>query len=147
VRDGNGAAVPDALVEVWQADADGRYRHPADPRTTPAPPGFRGYARVATNDEGKFGFATVKPGRAPGPGGREQAPHILVNLFMRGLLRQLVTRIYFADEPSNRDDLVLTCVPEARRPTLIAQPTPSDPDVFTWNVVLQGGAETVFFDG
>lgn len=146
VLDGDGAPVPDALIEVWQADSNGTYSHPDDPREEPVSPGFRGYARVPTSDAGCFRFSTVKPGRVPAPGGGMQAPHILVALFMRGLLRQLVTRIYFSDEPSNDEDLVLLRVPALRRETLIARLNDAQPEIFEWNIVLQGPHETVFFD-
>ncbi len=115
VLDGDGAPVPDALIEVWQADSNGTYSHPSDAHEKPGSAGFRGYARVPTSDEGRFRLYTVKPGRVPAPGGGMQAPHILVALFMRGLLRHLVTRIYFSDEPSNEEDLVLQRVPAPRR--------------------------------
>jgi protocatechuate 3,4-dioxygenase, alpha subunit len=146
VLDGDGAPVSDALIEVWQADADGKYAHPADPRGGTAPPGFKGYARVPTDEAGAFHFGTVKPGPVPAPAGGMQAPHIGVHVFMRGLLRPLATRIYFADEPANEEDLVLRCVSAARRATLIARRLPGDALSFEWNVVLQGAGETVFFD-
>jgi protocatechuate 3,4-dioxygenase alpha subunit len=146
VFDGNGVPVTDAVLEVWQADASGRYARPGDRKDSPGSSGFGGFARVPTSPEGGFRFATVKPGRVPAPGGGLQAPHILVALFMRGLLRQTVSRIYFSDESSNEQDLVLGRVPAARRSTLIARPKPGKPEVFEWNVFLQGPHETVFFD-
>jgi protocatechuate 3,4-dioxygenase alpha subunit len=146
VLDGDGAPVSDALIEVWQADANGTYAHPDDPQDRPLSPGFRGYARVPTDDQGRFRFATVKPGCVPAPGGGSQAPHILVALFMRGFLRHAVTRIYFADEPANADDPVLRRVPAARRDTLVAKPVAGRPDTLEWNILLQGPHETVFFD-
>ncbi len=146
VLDGDGAPVIDALIELWQADSNGKYVHPGDPQGAVLTPGFRGFARVPTNDEGVFRFTTVKPGRVPAPDGSKQAPHILVCVFMRGLLRQVVTRIYFSDEPSNDEDPVLACVPAPRRSTLMARPRASQSDVFEWNIVLQGPDETVFFD-
>ncbi|WP_433937842.1 protocatechuate 3,4-dioxygenase subunit alpha [Sorangium cellulosum] len=147
VLDGDGAPVPDALIEVWQADSNGKYPHPADLQDKRPAPGFRGYARVPTDDAGAFRFRTVMPGRVPAPGAGMQAPHISVRVFMRGLLLPLVTRIYFADEAANADDLVLGRVPASRRGSLIANPRPGEVDVFEWNVVLQGADETVFFDG
>jgi protocatechuate 3,4-dioxygenase alpha subunit len=146
VVDGDGVPVSDAMLEVWQADPNGTYAHPDDPHGRPVTPGFRGYARVPTSSEGWFRFTTVKPGRVPAPDGGMQAPHIVVALFMRGLLRQAVTRIYFSDEPSNQDDMVLLRVPAPRRSTLIARPKPGPADVFEWNIILQGSHETVFFD-
>src|SRR5512140_1728079 len=144
VLDGDGAPVPDALLEVWQADSNGTYAHPEAGRAVA--PGFHGFARVPTNAAGSFRFTTVKPGRVPAPGGGMQAPHIVVAVFMRGLLRQAVTRIYFSDEPSNEADLVLLRVPASRRSTLVAMAEAGQPDVFAWNIVLQGPDETVFFD-
>jgi protocatechuate 3,4-dioxygenase alpha subunit len=138
VLDGSGEGVPDALIEIWQADASGNY--PARDSL------FRGFGRVPTDTDGGFTFATIKPGRVPGPEGTMQAPHLLLNIFMRGLLRHLVTRIYFSDEPSNDEDAVLLGIAADRRPTLIAQAVPPEPGVFEWHVVLQGANETVFFD-
>ena len=134
VLDGDGKPVDDAAVEIWQANADGRYGTRA----------FRGFGRSATDSEGRFRFKTIKPGRVPGPRGWLQAPHIAVNVFMRGQLKQLVTRIYFPDEPSNDADPVLRLVPTHRRHTLIARKTKSKS--LEWNIVLQGRNETVFFD-
>jgi len=136
VLDGDGQPVNDALVEIWQANGRGRYGEK----------GFRGFGRSATDDEGRFRFHTLKPGRVPGPAGKLQAPHIAVNVFMRGLLKQLVTRIYFPDDPANADDPVLALVPAERRGTLIAQPLAGKPGALRWNVILQGKDETVFFD-
>jgi protocatechuate 3,4-dioxygenase alpha subunit len=144
VLDGDGRPVNDALVEIWQANAAGRYAHPLDRREEPLERGFRGFGRSATDDEGRFRFRTIKPGRVPGPSGRLQAPHIAVSVFMRGLLRQLVTRIYFPGDPANAEDPVLALVPPERRHTLIAKP--AGPGVLEWNVILQGADETVFFD-
>jgi protocatechuate 3,4-dioxygenase alpha subunit len=149
VLDGDGLPVTDALIELWQADPNGTYAHPNDlddMKGKSRTPGFRGFARVPSNDDGVFRFTTVKPGRVPAPDGAEQAPHILVSVFMRGLLRQVVTRIYFSDEPSNEEDLVLGCVPAPRRNTLIAKRRTGQPDVYDWNIVLQGPHETAFFD-
>jgi len=136
VLDGDGNPVNDALVEIWQADADGKY----------SAKGFRGFGRSATDDKGGFRFHTIKPGRVAGPARKLQAPHIAVNVFMRGLLKQLVTRIYFADEPANAGDPVLALVPADRRATLIAKPVMGKPGALEWNVNLQGRDETVFFD-
>ncbi|HUK65848.1 MAG TPA: protocatechuate 3,4-dioxygenase subunit alpha [Anaeromyxobacteraceae bacterium] len=146
VLDGRGRPVDDALVEIWQADANGKYAHPADTRPLAITPGFRGFGRVPTDASGTFRFATVKPGRVPGPDGKLQAPHLAVNVFMRGLLRHLVSRMYFPDEASNADDPVLNLVEPARRATLIGRATPRDPSALEWDVVLQGADETVFFE-
>ena len=104
VIDGDRKPVNDALVEIWQANANGKYAHPRDHQAKPVEKGFRGFGRSASDDNGVFRFQTIKPGRVPGPGGRLQAPHIAVTVFMRGQLKHMVTRIYFPDEPSNAED-------------------------------------------
>jgi protocatechuate 3,4-dioxygenase, alpha subunit len=144
VRDGEGAVVPDALVEVWQANAAGRYRHPADAQNRALDPAFDGFGRVATDDSGHFVFKTVIPGRVPGPDGKLQAPHLAVGVLARGVLTRLVTRLYFADEPSNAEDPILALVPAERRGTLLAKPLA--PDRYRFDIKLQGEGETVFFD-
>ncbi|HUJ94521.1 MAG TPA: protocatechuate 3,4-dioxygenase subunit alpha [Terriglobales bacterium] len=146
VLDGDGVPVPDAILEIWQANAQGKYAHPADTQNKPLAPSFLGYGRVPVTPHGVFRFATIKPGPVPGPDGTNQAPHLLVSVFMRGLLRRLITRIYFSDEPANASDYVLNLVEAARRPTLIARWRGDQPGVLEWNVVLQGPDETVFFD-
>lgn len=139
VLDGDGKPVNDALVEIWQADSRGKYGGKR----------FRGFGRSATDNDGAFRFHTIKPGRVPGPGGsihgKLQAPHILVNVFMRGQLKQLVSRIYFPGEPANARDPVLALVPAQRRATLIAKKR-GKAGALEWNVILQGKDETVFFD-
>jgi protocatechuate 3,4-dioxygenase alpha subunit len=144
VYDGAGAIVPDALVEIWQADAHGRYRHPMDRRSGPRDGAFGGFGRVATDDGGRFVFETIKPGRVPGPEGRPQAPHVLVSLTGRGVLTRYITRLYFEDEPSNADDPILALVPPARRSTLIARRTGDK--AYQYDLRIQGSGETVFFD-
>lgn len=144
VLDGDGRGVNDALIEIWQADAQGSYAHAEELRPGAGEPRFRGFGRVATDDNGAFRFVTVKPGRVPGPGENPQAPHLLVAVFMRGLLKHLVTRLYFPDEAANAQDAVLGLVPAARRATLIAKRVGAGE--LEWNVVLQGSEETVFFD-
>lgn len=144
VVDADGAPVDDALIEIWQANAHGRYAHPDDTRDLPLDPGFQGFGRVATDASGGFRFTTVKPGRVPEADGSLQAPHINVTIFMRGMLKQLATRIYFPDEPANAGDPVLALVPPARRGTLIAKRIGER--ALSWDVVLQGDGETVFFD-
>jgi len=143
VLDGAGDPVPDALVEVWQADPDGRFDHPDDPRGAVARQGFRGFGRCPTDESGRFRFRTVKPGALPSEDG-EEAPHLNVSVFCRGMLVRLVTRIYFADEPGNAADPVLVSIPDpARRRTLIAEPSPFG---YRFDIHLQGDDETVFFD-
>ena len=144
IVDADGKPVNDAAVEVWQANSHGKYASPADTQDKPAEPGFRGYGRSLTDDSGAFRFRTIKPGRVPGPGGRLQAPHLNVTIFMRGLLKQLMTRVYFPDDPANPDDPVLSLVPAERRATLVARR--KGEGVLEWSVVLQGRNETVFFD-
>jgi protocatechuate 3,4-dioxygenase, alpha subunit len=144
VVDGDGRPVNDAAIEIWQADSHGRYASGEDKQDKPLDGGFRGYGRSLTDEGGGFRFRTIKPGRVPGPQGRLQAPHLVVTIFMRGLLKQLVTRVYFPGEPANAEDPVLGLVPEKRRATLIAQK--KGEGVLEWNVVLQGSNETVFFD-
>jgi len=136
VVDGDGKPVNDALVEIWQADSRGRYGTKS----------FRGFGRSATDAQGKFHFQTVKPGRVPGLAGKLQAPHIAVNIFMRGQLKQLVTRIYFPGEASNAKDPVLALVPADRRATLVAKKVTGKAGALKWDVFLQGRDETVFFD-
>ncbi len=143
VLDGEGKPVDDAVLEIWQANAHGKYAHPDDMQNKPATPTFSGFGRVPTDEQGAFRFSTLKPGSVAGPRGLPQAPHLLVAVFMRGLLNHLVTRIYFPDEALNHDDPVLQLVPAARRKTLIAR---TGADGLEWNVILQGESETVFFD-
>src|SRR5438067_1483847 len=129
VLDGDGAPVPDAVVEIWQANAAGRYNHPDDHQEEkPLDPRFRGFGRAATDSEGRFRIVTIKPGPVPGRGNSLQAPHINVALFARGLLRHLYTRIYFADEAANAADPLLSSIDDrAARATLLARPEGSDP--------------------
>ena len=145
VLDGNGEAVPDALIETWQADADGRFAHPDDPRGAVDWGSFRGFARSGTDDDGRYAVYTIKPGPVPGPDGSMQAPHIDVTVMARGMLARTVTRIYFPEEEAaNAADPVLSSLPAtAASETLIA--TKSD-DGYTFDVHLQGENETVFFD-
>ena len=144
VLDGDGRPVNDAAVEIWQANSRGKYASPEDAQAKPMEQSFRGYGRSLTADGGAFRFRTIKPGRVPGPDRKLQAPHITVTIFMRGLLKQLQTRIYFPDDPANADDPVLNLIPAERRGTLIAKKR-ADGE-FEWDVVLQGKNETVFFD-
>jgi protocatechuate 3,4-dioxygenase alpha subunit len=144
VRDGAGAVIDDALVEVWQANGAGVLNHPEDPRSLGADRAFDGYGRVGTTEDGRFGFETIKPGSVPGLDGRPQAPHLLVGVYARGVLDRLVTRIYFDDEPLNAEDAILALVPAARRSTLVARRTGDG--TYGFDLVLQGSDETVFFD-
>jgi protocatechuate 3,4-dioxygenase, alpha subunit len=146
VLDGDGAPVPDACLELWQANAAGRYAHPDDDRADCAlDPHFRGFGRVSTDAAGAFRFATIRPGRVPGRGNALQAPHIAVALFARGLLKQLWTRIYFADDPANDTDPVLSSIEDAAvRRSLLARR--GEDGIYRFDIVLQGDGETAFFD-
>jgi protocatechuate 3,4-dioxygenase, alpha subunit len=155
VLDGDGNAVPDAVLEIWQADSSGRYVSEIFPQNS-ATPRFLGFGRIETDDKGEFSFTTIKPGRVASPDGSLQAPHIVVTLFARGLLKPLRTRLYFPDEPGNADDPVLKLVQQERRSTLMAtrsgqrgakNVTENAPaQIFDWKIVMQGDGETVFFD-
>ena len=133
ITDGETAPVPDAMVEIWQADPEGRYDG-----------AFHGFGRCATDPQGMFRFVTLKPGAVPGRGNQTQAPHVVITLFARGLQKQLVTRLYFAGEALNGTDSVLQSIDPARRGTLIAhQATPGE---WRLDIRLQGEGETVFLD-
>jgi protocatechuate 3,4-dioxygenase alpha subunit len=144
VFDGAGELVPDAMIETWQADPDGGFPSPEDPRGAASYPGFRGYARAQTVEpRGEYGIFTLKPGRVPDGEGGLQAPHIDVSVFARGILDRVVTRIYFADEAdANAEDVVLGGLSEEQRRTLIAERTA---DGYRLDIHLQGERETVFF--
>lgn len=145
--DGAGDIIPDGLIETWQADPDGRFAHPDDPRG-PVPggyKGFRGFGRCETSLDGSYRIVTLKPGPLPFGDGRTEAPHIDVSVFARGMLDRSVTRIYFPDEAeANAADPVLGAVPAERRHTLIA--TPADDGLLRFDIRMQGETETVFFD-
>jgi protocatechuate 3,4-dioxygenase, alpha subunit len=145
VVDGDGEPVPDALLETWQADAEGKYVDSDDRQGEAAKATFFGFGRIPTDENGRFRFTTIKPGPVPGPEGTTQAPHIVVSIFMRGLLTRLITRIYFFGDTRNEKDYVLNLIAPARRNTLMAKPT-EDKSMLIWNVNLQGENETVFFD-
>ncbi len=132
IVDGGGAPVADACVEIWQADP-------------PVSDRFQGFGRAGTDRDGMFRFVTVKPGPLPGRGNAQQAPHIALQIFARGLLRGLATRVYFAGETLNATDPLLTSIEDpARRATLIARP--DGPGGWRLDIRLQGEAETVFLD-
>jgi protocatechuate 3,4-dioxygenase alpha subunit len=142
--DGEGKPVNDGLIEIWQANSHGKYAHPEDKQKKPLEKGFRGFGRIPTDARGAFRFSTIKPGPVPGPGGKPQAPHLVVSVFMRGLLKHLATRMYFPDEPANQQDPMLKLIPPARRATLVAHR--KGRGKLEWNILLQGKGETVFFD-
>jgi protocatechuate 3,4-dioxygenase alpha subunit len=144
ITDGDGEPVADAMVEIWQADARGRYPTGDDPAADPA---FRGFGRSRTDRDGQYSFATVLPGPVAEADGTPQAPHLLVVVFARGLLHHLVTRAYFPDHPLNQSDRALLSVSDvAARSTLIATRENAATSVFRFDIVLQGQRETVFFD-
>jgi len=145
VVDGAGEPVPDAIVETWQADPDGRFAHPDDPRGArqPTVEGFRGFGRCPTDAQGRFEILTVKPGPLPAPEGGVEAPHVNVSVLARGLLDRLVTRIYFPDEAeANAADPVLNAIEESRRGTLIAR---AEDGGYRFDIRMQGENESVFF--
>jgi protocatechuate 3,4-dioxygenase, alpha subunit len=149
VVDGDGAPVPDALIEIWQANVAGRYAHPGDEQSDKQlDPNFRGFGRCATDAEGRFHFTTVKPGPVPGRGNSLQAPHINVLLFSRGLLIHLHTRLYFEGEAANAADPLLSSIEDAAvRATLVARREGSGtPARYRWDIVMQGDNETAFLE-
>jgi protocatechuate 3,4-dioxygenase alpha subunit len=134
IFDGDGVPVPDALIELWQADANGTYGDPL----------FGGFGRLASDENGVCTFETVRPGRVAGQDGVSRAPHINLIVFARGLLKHLYTRMYFAGDPANEADAILAMIPAERRATLIAQA--AAPDAWNFEIHLCGDRETVFFD-
>jgi protocatechuate 3,4-dioxygenase alpha subunit len=149
VYDGDGKLVDDALVEIWQADAEGRYSHPADPRHGGVDGAFLGFGRAAIDAAtGSYSFETLKPGRVFSPDGNRQSPHINVVVQGRGMLRPSFTRLYFPeDAPSHAEDLILSRVPSERRRSLVAERVPGvDPPSYRFDVRFQGPDETVFFE-
>jgi protocatechuate 3,4-dioxygenase, alpha subunit len=145
VYDGAGEAVTDAMVEIWQADPAGRYHDPEDSRDDPPlQKGFTGFGRSGTVG-GEFSFVTLKPGPVPGPHGRPLAPHVMVRVFARGLLKPLVTRIYFPDErETNASDPILSSIQDPElRSTLVAR---DEGGILRFDVRLQDDAQTAFFE-
>jgi len=148
VTDGNGDPIPDAMLEIWQADANGIYNDPQDPNQAQADTNFRGFGRAATNQDGIFTFKTIKPGVVAYDESTNQAPHVNVRIFARGMLIHIYTRLYFSDEQdANADDPVLNLVPVERRDTLIAlKENNDDLPTYCFNISMQGNNETVFFE-
>jgi protocatechuate 3,4-dioxygenase alpha subunit len=144
VVDGDDEPVSDAMIELWQADGEGRYP-PAAAERSPSPPGFTGFGRLGTDETGCCVFETIKPGVLRGAEAAAQAPHINVCIFARGLLRHLYTRIYFDGDPALASDPLMSIVPAPRRNTLVARQT-GEPSAWAFVVSLQGRDETVFFD-
>jgi protocatechuate 3,4-dioxygenase alpha subunit len=148
VLDGDGAPVPDAMIEIWQANAEGRYDHPEDKQEKVLDSNFHGFGRAGTDSSGEYRFDTIKPGAVAGDLEVPQAPHINLCIFARGLLHHLMTRVYFPEESAaNAADLILNLVEPKRRATLIARDAgKSRPRILRFDIVLQGENETVFFD-
>ena len=147
VLDGDGMPVPDAIVEIWQANVYGRYNHSADQGHAHLEPSFLGFGRSGTEEDGSYWFETIKPGRVPFYHEQFQAPHICVTIFSRGLLNHLVTRLYFEDEQTNAEDPILLCVPDERRTTLLARRENREGMiVYRFDIVMQGAGETAFFN-
>jgi protocatechuate 3,4-dioxygenase, alpha subunit len=146
VFDGDGVPVPDAMLEIWQANSNGRYNHPDDTQEKALDPSFSGFGRLASDANGVCVFETIKPGRVPWNNGAMQAPHINVSVFARGVLRRLATRIYFVGDPANAEDPVLALVPSERRATLLTRNSADDPSNWRFDIHLCGEHETVFFD-
>ncbi len=142
IYDGDGQPIPDAMLEIWQADGQGRYANEPGSRARPNA-AFKGHGRSACDKDGVFSFDTVKPGQVAGPGGTPQAPHVVFAIFGRGMLRQVYTRMYFEGEAANATDPILALVPADRRDTLIAK---KNGNVWRFDIYMQGDRETVFFD-
>lgn len=147
VFDGEGKPIPDALLEIWQADARGLFNHPADPNCDSADKNFRGFGRANTVNGGRFEFKTIKPGPTPGREGQSQAPYIDIRIFMRGMLIHAYSRLYFSDENANQIDPVLNSIEPERRGTLIARREDAgDLPTYRFDIHMQGDRETVFFE-
>jgi protocatechuate 3,4-dioxygenase, alpha subunit len=145
VFDGDGKIVPDCMLEIWQADAQGRFSDPQDKRALPNS-SFKGFGRCGTDGNGGYSFDTIKPGTVADPDGKPQAPHLVLAVFARGMLLHLYTRIYFDGEAANTSDPVLALVPAHRRATLIATRKPGAGAVYVLDIHLHGDKETVFFE-
>ena len=143
VVDGAGNGIPDACLELWQADARGEYPNPN--QSNHGSSDFRGFGRIPTDDDGRFRFTTIKPGAVADLHSSSQAPHLAVSIFMRGLMKRLVTRMYFPNQRENQSDPVLQLVEPERRQTLVARESRTSGSLL-WDVVLQGANETVFLD-
>jgi protocatechuate 3,4-dioxygenase, alpha subunit len=146
VLDGDGAAVPDAMIEIWQADAKGSYSHPDDPQHASADPAFKGFGRLPTNETGCCTFETIKPGQVAANEGGRQASHLNISVFARGILKRLATRAYFSGDPGLNNDSVMALVPKDRQNTLLSQSSTERPDEWYFEIRLCGKNETVFFD-
>ena len=147
VLDGDGKPVPDGMIEIWQANAYGRYNHPEDKQEKPLDASFTGWGRSGTDPNGFYFFETIKPGPVPASESSVQAPHINMTVFARGMLVHAFTRVYFSDEPANDNDPVLNSINKKRRQTLIAdRRVESGQTLYRFDIRLQGENETVFLD-
>jgi protocatechuate 3,4-dioxygenase alpha subunit len=149
ILDGEGAPCPDAFLEIWQADSSGKYNHPDDAQDRKPDARFRGFGRASADAQGVYRFTTIKPGPVPGPGNTLQAPHINVTVFARGLLKHLVTRIYFADHvEANEADPLLSSIDDAaaRKTIIVEKAKDTGIPIYRFDVVLQGKGETAFFE-
>jgi len=147
VLDAEEKPIDDAMVELWQANAAGRYNHPEDSQSGEIDPSFQGFGRVAADAQGWFTVKTIKPGPVRGLGNAWQAPHIEISVFARGVLKRLVTRLYFEGEPANEQDPVLALIDDKeRRKTIMATPDPKEDGRWHFTLRLGGPQETVFFD-
>ncbi|MBV1868096.1 MAG: protocatechuate 3,4-dioxygenase subunit alpha [Marinosulfonomonas sp.] len=145
VTDGNGDLVPDGMFELWQADSFGSFDHPEDDRGQESDASFSNFGRIVIDKDNRFVVNTIIPGRVPGQGNSLQAPHINVAFFARGIVRRLISRIYFEGQGANDEDPLLNSIDAERRPTLMARQSKTDPSEWHWNLALQGDEETVFF--
>lgn len=144
VLDGAGEPIPDALVEIWQADGAGRFNDRPGIYETPGAGSVRGFGRCATDGEGAYAFSTVRPGAVPLTDGTTQSPHIVLSVYARGMLRNVLTRVYFPEEvAANASDPLLNSVDADRRDTLVAS---REQGGYRFDVHLQGDEETVFLD-
>jgi protocatechuate 3,4-dioxygenase, alpha subunit len=147
VFDGESRPIPDAVLEIWQADAHGYFNHPIDPHCGEADKHFKGFGRCATVNSGHYEFYTIKPGGIPDQAGQIQAPFINLRIFMRGLLIHAYTRLYFSDERANETDPLLNAIDSGRRGTLIAKREDhGDQPTYHFDIHMQGEQETVFFE-
>jgi protocatechuate 3,4-dioxygenase, alpha subunit len=146
IFDGDEVPITDALLEIWQANAHGKYAHPEDTQQKPLDPNFLGHGRIPTDEKGRFSFTTIKPGSVDSHLGHPQAPHLSVSLMMRGLLRRLNTRIYIPNQLLNATDPIFQLVEPSRQPTLLLVPQDASSSKFRWDIHMQGDHETVFFE-
>ena len=147
VLEEGGRGTKNSILEIWQPDASGIFRHPLDPRCAQADPGFRGWGRARTDSAGNYRFRTVLPG-SYNENGAPRCPHINVMILALGVTRRMVTTIFFSEEPASVNDVVLNCVPDATRRRLFAVPkeeSGSGIAAYSFDFILRGENETPFF--